>query len=254
MPTTIHLVRHAQGIHNISRDNEAIHDPDLTSLGEQQCARLKHKFPYHDKLTHLFSSPLRRALYTCLLSFGSLDPIASQDRPRLIALPELQEVSDSPCDTGSEPSSLEAEFGSLVDLSRLQVGWNSTSDWVSWDYKVDQLKERAKRARQVLRDILKDTGDDDHVVAVTHGAFVHFLTEDYHGIEPGQATGWKNTEFRSYHFAESAGNDSEVHLVETVESWQRRQAAAPRPTKEEQAELQHTYYRQLRPFLDATVN
>ncbi|RWA04348.1 hypothetical protein EKO27_g10755, partial [Xylaria grammica] len=70
MAPVIHLVRHAQGYHNLSRENQWIRDPDLTELGKAQCAELCKKFPYHDKITHLVASPIRRTLFTCQLSFA----------------------------------------------------------------------------------------------------------------------------------------------------------------------------------------
>ncbi|PNY28675.1 Phosphoglycerate mutase family protein, partial [Tolypocladium capitatum] len=65
MAPTIHLVRHAQGVHNLSVENEALRDPDLTPLGEQQCAALRASFPHHARITRLAASPLRRTLRTC---------------------------------------------------------------------------------------------------------------------------------------------------------------------------------------------
>ena len=70
------------------------------------------------------ASPLRRTLYTALESF---EPVF-QAHPefKLIALPDLQETSDVPCDTGSEPQALQQEFaGKNVDLDMVHDGWNS---------------------------------------------------------------------------------------------------------------------------------
>lgn len=47
---------------------------------------------------------------------------------KLIALPDVQETSDVPCDTGSDPGVLEKEFvekGLPVDLGLLRDGWNN---------------------------------------------------------------------------------------------------------------------------------
>ena len=47
---------------------------------------------------------------------------------KLIALPDVQETSDVPCDTGSDPGVLEKEFvekGLPVDLELLEDGWNN---------------------------------------------------------------------------------------------------------------------------------
>lgn len=62
-----------------------------------------------------------------------------------------------------------------------------------------------------------------------------------------QATGWENTEYRSYHFADATS--SEGHLVETGESWERRNGEVGRPTAEAQAEMERTYHRELERFL-----
>ena len=73
MPIYLHLVRHAQGYHNLSAANHTLPDPDLTPLGKEQCAALRRAFPLHDKVTYLVASPMRRTLYTCLYAFGDDD-------------------------------------------------------------------------------------------------------------------------------------------------------------------------------------
>lgn len=47
---------------------------------------------------------------------------------KIICIPEAQETSDVPCDTGSDPAVLKKEFvdrGLPVDLSLVHEGWNS---------------------------------------------------------------------------------------------------------------------------------
>jgi hypothetical protein len=73
----------------------------------------------------MVASPLRRTIYTALLSF---EPVFKNRNLKLIALPETQETSDVPCDTGSDPAVLKKEFdgrGAPVDLSLVHDGWNS---------------------------------------------------------------------------------------------------------------------------------
>lgn len=78
-------------------------------------------------------------------------------------LPELQESSAMPCDTGSTREELEAEEKFVgIDFSRCIEGWNSKKGkWAPDDLA---LRERAKVARNWLKG-----RNEDHVVAVLHG-------------------------------------------------------------------------------------
>ncbi|KAK1994430.1 phosphoglycerate mutase [Colletotrichum falcatum] len=250
MPVQIHLVRHAQGFHNLSVENEAIRDPLLTDLGKQQCAALRAAFPHHARITHLVASPLRRTLHTCLLGFAS-DAAAPVGRSlKVLALPEVQEVSDAPCDTGSAVADIEGEFAGRVDFGRVPEDWTDKSDPASrWEPTLDKLEKRSAEARRALRELVGDVQGDAHVVVVTHGGILHFLTDDWAGIGPRKATGWENTEYRSYEFADLTGKDPIASLKETQESWERRQGESARPTPEQQAELRQTFYREMEPYL-----
>jgi len=181
MPTYVHLVRHAQGFHNLSAVNHQIPDPDLTPLGKSQCEELCKKFPYHDQITHLVASPMRRTLYTCLLSF---EPAVKAGK-KVIALQEIQEVSCLPCDTGSSTEKLAAEFdASQTDLSLIQPGWNDKGRNGPWAPDMHKLEARAKKARNFFRTLGSQVKDGDaHIVAVTHGGFLHFLTQDWDGMD-----------------------------------------------------------------------
>jgi broad specificity phosphatase PhoE len=180
---TLHCVRHAQGYHNLNEENHKLHDPSLP-FGEAQCAALQKNFPYHDKVTHLVSSPLRRTLYTCLLAFTA----EVKAGKKVIALPELQETSDLPCDTGSEPEKLQEEFDSgpwkgTVDLSRVHKGWNDKSPHTKWAPEAHKIEARAREARRWLRDLGMKYGGNADIVVVTHGGFLHYFTEDWTGHE-----------------------------------------------------------------------
>ena len=114
-----------QGVHNLSTANHVIHDPLLTDLGNEQCRQLRGAFPYHDKIELVVASPLRRTMYTALQSFEPFFK-ANPDK-KLILLPDTQETSDVPCDTGSEPEDLNREIeekGLPVDLQYVTEGWN----------------------------------------------------------------------------------------------------------------------------------
>ncbi len=242
MPAYIHLVRHAQGFHNLSFAQHQLPDPDLTPLGREQCAELARVFPFHDKITHLVASAMRRTIYTCLLSFA---PAIAAGNKTVFALPELQEVSNLPCDVGSEPEKLAEEFGEgspyNVDLSRVTRGWNDKSADSPWAPEIGKLEFRAKAARRWLRELAGVNvvkGEEEvHIVVVTHGGFLHFLTQDYDGLNPEKGTGWMNTEYRTYEFNDPSGEDDEARLKETGGSWRRRRGSAVGLTETEQMEL-----------------
>ncbi|KAL6874924.1 phosphoglycerate mutase-like protein [Trichoderma novae-zelandiae] len=244
MPPTIHLVRHAQGYHNLSAENEKLPDPDLTPLGLEQCASLRAAFPHHARLRALVASGMRRTLYTCLHAFATTDALLP-----VVALDTLQEVSDAPSDTGSSVEKLAAEFGDKVDLSRMREGWNFKGEGSYFEPTLEKLATRARDARTTLREIAAGLGDDDaHVAVVSHGAFLHFLTEEWHGITSTYPTSWTNCEYRTYQFVDPTGQDPEAELRETDESWRRRHGSLKAPTAKEERELREMMVRELSPF------
>lgn len=243
----IDFVRHAQGFHNLCADNLRMPDPLLTPLGEEQCATLQQTYGVdnHAKVRLLVSSPLRRTLQTTLLSFAPV----SQRGIRVLAVPELQEVSAMPSDVGTARAELEQQQqlfpADKVDLSRLHIGWTNKGPGSPYAFALPVLAARARSARRVLRDLTKDLGADDRVVVVTHGGFLHFLTEDYEGVDPGRGTGWKNTEWRSFEFvgpSASGAEDENASLKETADSYERRRGTAVGLTAQEQLELASVYH------------
>lgn len=171
---TIHLIRHAQGFHNLSVANHAIHDPLLTPLGEQQCRTLQQSFPFMDNLELVVASPLKRTIYTALLSFA---PAIQKNNLKVIALPELQETSDLPCDTGSSVEEIEREFaGKAVDTSLMHHPENK--DWNNkqgrWAPSSQAIDARATVAREWLYN-----RPEKEIAVVTHGGFLHYFTQDW---------------------------------------------------------------------------
>lgn len=63
---------------------------------------------------------------------------------KLVALPDVQETSDVPCDTGSDPEVLKREFieekGLPVDFGLLFDGWNNKT--VSVPLYLGMMEER----------------------------------------------------------------------------------------------------------------
>lgn len=144
-------------------------DPSLTPFGEGQCQKLAQDFPYHKSVELLVSSPLRRTIYTTLLGFKP----EIERGLTVIALPEVQETADVPCDTGSNASVLKEEMKDKpVDLSRVESGWNSKTG--RWAPIAGALEKRAREARQWLK-----ARPEKEIVLVTHGGLLHYLTEDW---------------------------------------------------------------------------
>jgi broad specificity phosphatase PhoE len=68
--SSIYLVRRTEGENNID-DAHWIPDAILTPKGKQQCVQQRKTFPYHNTISIVMSSPLRRVIRTAALSFGS---------------------------------------------------------------------------------------------------------------------------------------------------------------------------------------
>ncbi|KAI4230303.1 MAG: hypothetical protein L6R36_000114 [Xanthoria steineri] len=233
MGPLIHLVRHAQlirskAVHNLTVLNHGMHDPALTPHGENQCHELQSKFPYHESIDLLVCSPLQRTVQTTLLAF---EPELSRG-VQCIALPEVQETSDLPCDTGSNVATLREKFKNKpVDLSLLSEDWDSKTG--RWAPQQEAIERRCRDARKWLK-----TRDGKAIVVVTHGGLLHYLTEDWTGCEVVPGTGWENTEFRSYRFVD--GDDQNASIEETAESRQRRGNEDKPLTKEEKTQMRET--------------
>ncbi|KAI1434738.1 phosphoglycerate mutase-like protein [Xylaria sp. CBS 124048] len=225
MAPVIHLVRHAQGYHNLSVENQWIRDPDLTDVGKIQCELLCRSFPSHDKITHLVASPIRRTVFTCRLSFA---PVVNAGK-KIVALPDAQELSLYPCDIGSDLELLKEEFGDLVDFRLVGDDWNQKTPESKYYPEPAKLEARARDVRLWLRDLVKEAGEDAQVVLVTHGGILHYITEDWSGLAPGRGTAWENTEYRSYEFADKTGQDPNASLAELPESRRERPGLAEIP-------------------------
>ena len=146
-----------------------MHDPDLTPLGEEQCRQLAANFPYHSSIELLVASPLRRTIYTALLTFDQ----EIKHGMRVIALPIAQETSAVPSDTGSDVDVLRKEMADKpVDLSLVHEGWNSKTG--KWAAEAEALERRARETRRWLK-----ARPEKEIVLVTHGGFLHYLSEDW---------------------------------------------------------------------------
>ncbi|EGE06813.1 phosphoglycerate mutase [Trichophyton equinum CBS 127.97] len=262
MPPVLHCVRHAQGFHNLSVENHVLQDPLLTPFGEEQCRALRANFPYHADVELIVASPLRRTIYTALHSFAN---IIQEKGLTVIALPEIQETSDVPCDTGSDLADLKKEVeekGLPVDLSLVPEDWNDKTT-ERWSANAKSVTVRAREARQWLK-----ARPEKHIAVVSHGGVLHYISEDWQDSTLYQVTkkqpspnnyangrpspkwpgtGWANTEFRTFHFTDSADTDDlygnkidgdNASIRETADSRKRRgKTVAEPPSREMQKEF-----------------
>ncbi|KAL1310972.1 hypothetical protein AAFC00_001192 [Neodothiora populina] len=213
----LHIVRHAQGYHEITPNGHSIHDPQITPLGIENSLLLRSQFPSHHSVDLLLASPLRRAIETALVAFepATLAP----KNLKVVCVPDAQEATAEACDTGSEKEVIEGWFGDKVDVGLVKDGWNGKRGSL-YGVEVAVTMERARR----LRNWVKDRPEKE-VVLVSHGNFAHYLTGDVD--EKGEQTTpwWINDEFRTFVFApeddEKEGAAS-ASLLETEESVARR--------------------------------
>ncbi|XP_062073843.1 phosphoglycerate mutase-like protein 1 isoform X2 [Humulus lupulus] len=99
---TLHLVRHAQGLHNeaISRkDPKQYFDPQLTHLGWKQVENLRNHIEecgLHKKIQLVVTSPLLRTIQTAIGVFGGREDgrptIENQNSPPFIAVELCREL------------------------------------------------------------------------------------------------------------------------------------------------------------------
>ena len=185
MVSRIIIVRHAESVHNVTKDFFQL-DPPLTSLGVEQASSISQKLPDAAKISTIISSPLRRAIQTTLAGFSSIldqryfDESSGQGTEGGATLsldPDLQERSDLPCDTGSSISELSKDLPGL-SFDNLGEEWLKKSG--RYAANDDAVRERAERVRKSLFEIANSLESEDRkdIVVVTHGVFMKFLTGD----------------------------------------------------------------------------
>jgi len=174
----LHLIRHAEGYHNLSIESHNIRDPQLTPVGEQQCRKLASTIIDIMDIDCIIASAMRRTLYTALITFKPL--LEAKPNLKIIALPELQETSLLPCDVGSSVDELKLEFvGKQVDLSHVHDGWNDKLRG-PFSPETNRVTSRCRKARRFLQ-----RREEKNVAVVSHGGLLHFFTEDWQGSMSG---------------------------------------------------------------------
>ncbi|EKD17271.1 phosphoglycerate mutase [Drepanopeziza brunnea f. sp. 'multigermtubi' MB_m1] len=239
---TIHLVRHAQGPHNLThlpiKMRVNFVDPGLTDLGLAQSTLLRSRFEPMNRITHILSSPMHRTLLTALVAF---EPIIAKGL-QIVALPELREYGIAPCSTGSDMSLLLASLYSkakvsrddCIDASMVPAGWEQQHEGAD---RAEWLQTRKRRAQLVLEKLHAlavaatkaergvwegrevHQGRDVEILVVTHSGLIIDLEQN------DDAPSYQNAEYRSYRYptrdeVENCGMPY-YKLIETRESKKR---------------------------------
>ncbi|KAF2671955.1 phosphoglycerate mutase [Microthyrium microscopicum] len=206
MEPRIHLVRHAQSEHNVTHDRSQ-HDPPLTALGEQQISELAEKFPYHDQVAVILTSPLRRTIQTAL---GGFSHILDRTSPRIGGASgiengaqfeiyqQVQPTNGMPCNVGSKREILEKEFAGL-DFSELSDTWMLKEGFYA-DTE-ETVAERGKAVRNHLASLVEkykaQGGERRDIVLVGHGD-----TRDY--VTGEGKVDWPRAGWASFHLVKVA--------------------------------------------------
>ncbi|KAK6354401.1 hypothetical protein TWF730_008808 [Orbilia blumenaviensis] len=208
--TKIILIRHGQATHNLEDDFQQP-DPRLTDLGKQQCVEgLRDAFAGGEweefkNLELVVVSPLFRTLETAFLAFGKE---FREGNVPFVVLPEVQETSPNPCDTGSSVESLKKTFPSL-DFSNCE-----RHDWLTKShgfYTRNNLGIRATCVRKWLFE-----RPESVIAVVTHSGFLRWLTpQDFPFVENRDK--YRNCEYRGYTFAPITSDDGEGSPFKLVE-------------------------------------
>ncbi|KKA28021.1 hypothetical protein TD95_003697 [Thielaviopsis punctulata] len=193
-----------------------LHDPGLTSEGEEQCRKL------HENLKKRFSdvnpsdiavivSPMRRTIQTALIGLDFL----LQQGVRFVADADWQETTSKPCDTGSDIATLKSEFPA-IDFSTLDpVFPDKTSDaGKPYEWGRTALLARGVRARENMR-----TRPEKWVIVVSHSGFLRQAV-----------SGWWyfNADYRIFDFVEDESEETGLKLREETNeggmgwSWYKR--------------------------------
>ncbi|OJJ98992.1 hypothetical protein ASPACDRAFT_44621 [Aspergillus aculeatus ATCC 16872] len=199
MPGLIHLVRHAEGLHNLRQDYE-IHDAPLSERGFNEADLLGQKliYRYSDRVGTIMSSPLRRSIQTSLTAFRQiLNPVqypantgvGAKSGLMLMLDPRLREFSGPPCNTGSSVSELMLQFPALDQLQQLNPTWFNSPGHNQPSAELRQ--EILGRLEQMQTDLHRGFDPDrTDIVVVTHDGIIRTLAP---GIQIGLGQ-WRSFE------------------------------------------------------------
>ena len=200
MPPTLLLVRHAEALHNKTRDHN-LRDPGLTPLGFDQCAALRESLKIElSKLLRvelIVVSPMRRTLQTASIALNWL--IAEGVKVEGDA--DWQEVYDEPCDTGTPISELEGQYPEF-DFSMVDLVYpdKSSPKGKRYAHSRNAVLGRAQIALRKLYD-----RPEKLIIVVSHSAFMRLAVS---GAQ------YANADYRIFDFNKHKSKGDTFSLVE----------------------------------------
>ncbi|ODM20813.1 hypothetical protein SI65_03866 [Aspergillus cristatus] len=194
MRPILYLVRHGQGEHNVN-DSHHIRDPLLTEHGKKQCQDLRDQFQHHEAISLVLASPLKRAIQTAAHAFP---PVLERRQ-----VPSSCLVRDA---SGLITQGAPAFNVDDLDLTLVDEDWNSKVGIYAPTLNAVRRRVAAPRSWLWKR-------HEKSIVLVSHGAFLHYLTEDWTGYDRARGTGYMNCEYRQYEFSDCSTAE-DAHLVE----------------------------------------
>jgi broad specificity phosphatase PhoE len=178
MQGRIHLVRHAEGLHNLRSDLN-IPDAPLSQRGWYEAQELGRRFikDQSNIVCAIVSSPLRRSIQTFLAAFprilnSALTPEDGGQVVHLVLDANLQEISDYPANTGSSLLKLENEFPEIApQIQHLDPTWyiKSGSHSPLSDFKAVILEELNRISESLT------TTEEPDIIVVTHQGIISLL-------------------------------------------------------------------------------
>ncbi|ESQ43701.1 hypothetical protein EUTSA_v10014382mg [Eutrema salsugineum] len=201
---TIHLVRHAQGIHNVAGEkdhsaysSENYFDAHLTPLGWQQVDNLRNhvlETQLLNKIELVIVSPLLRTIQTAVGAFGGEEDtngadatplmivnagsshrpaISSLNSPPFLAVELCREtMGDHPCDRRRSVTEYKALFPA-IDFSTIE----SDKDVLWKPSPRESLKEVAARGIEFINWLW--TRKETEIAIVSHSGFLHGVLSSF---------------------------------------------------------------------------
>ncbi len=162
----IYLIRHGQSTNNAGMTR--LSDPPLTALGQQQadCAAAALR---QARLTHLYASPMLRALQTAAA-------IAGATGVPLHITPDYCET----CGLREATGMTRAQMQALHPTARIaeaitEAGW--------WHGAEESMEAAAERAACTARNLREQHPEEARIAVVTHGEFGSFLLCAFLGLD-----------------------------------------------------------------------